>query len=44
MITGIARGALTLLLVSLRLLARIPGAGGSEFGLDDWIIIRTMVR
>ena len=44
LITGIVGGALALLLVSLRLLARRPGAGGGEFGLDDWTIIRTMVR
>lgn len=44
LITGIVRGALDLLPVSLRLLARGPGAGGGEFGLDDWTIIRTMAR
>jgi hypothetical protein len=44
LITGIVRGALALLLASLRLLARRPGAGGGEFGLDDWTIISAMVR
>ena len=44
MITGIVGGALALLLVSLRLLAKRSGAGGGEFGLDDWTITRTMVR
>jgi len=44
LITGIVGGALALLPVSVRLSARGPGAGGGEFGLDDWTIIRTMVR
>ncbi|OCL08806.1 hypothetical protein AOQ84DRAFT_317837, partial [Glonium stellatum] len=42
-VTGIVGGALALLAVSLRLLARRPGAGGGEFGLDDWTIIGTML-
>lgn len=42
LITGIVGGALALLPVSVRLSARGSGAGGGEFGLDDWTVVGTM--
>ncbi|OCL12389.1 hypothetical protein AOQ84DRAFT_155692 [Glonium stellatum] len=41
-VIGLTGGALTLLAVMLRLMARLPCCGG-QFGLDDWAIIVAML-
>jgi len=40
---GVAGGVLAFLAFVLRMVARLPYYGG-KFGLDDWVMVLTMVR